>query len=645
MIFDEKEFHLGELMQYMLHDKEGKVIGQINDVLLSTDDLTINKLIISQDLYEFKSSFINTSDIVNEEVEKKQFTIYCGRSEVQDAKLQDFWDISEDRGMILFSKLKNLPIIDINSQEHQNKVVDIIVRGSKGKDPRILIIDGGFFVSANLIRTISHEEIALAISNDHLATISNIPEESYHGILIDPDREIGRLDINNPDWSIINKLIVLGYIESVEQLLTSWLREELPEELKPALYYYLGKSYLEWGELQQSIGYFTEVLYLADQSTVFDDQLLLGRACTQLGRALVVMGNLDEAESTLTRATIILDDLQYSVYRSIAYIWLGRINWLRGTRQKAKRLFKKAQDLSEIFNSPKTIAYSLENLGIIYREENDLDKAIEYFQKGIATLRSDYPRTTASLISNMAITYYEKGLLGKSLEIQFESLVIREKLGNLIDVADSVLNITRVEAAMGSLSPSSSILSYLPIGPSKHTLLQSYRNIVEGLLMKVSKKWDEAIMHFKEALCPNLDFHYQVWVYEYICEAMIMKWKESSDEKILAELKDRLSKARDLTMKNKLYSYTCKSDLLLALLSLYCKEFDSAEYYYQDSLDIAKNHNLLVNERIAKKRLKALPAIVEKFNSSDHEEIAFLKQQIIMEMLLYGRHLRVVHLF
>ncbi|MFW9993463.1 MAG: tetratricopeptide repeat protein [Candidatus Odinarchaeota archaeon] len=647
MIFDEKEFHLSELLKYQVLDTEGKVVGQINDILLSTDDLSIEKIIISQDLYNFKSGFINTGDIVSENKEKRIFTIYYARSEVQNARLQDFWDISEDKHVVLFSKLRNLPIIDIDGKEHPKKVIDIFTRGSEGKDPKMLILEEGYIIAGNFIRTLSTMTgIWLTVSDDHLETIKNIPEESYQSILIDPEREIEALDINNPDWSVINKLIVFGYVEPVEQLLNDWqASDELSEKEEPALYYYYGKTCLEWGELQKAIQMFKTAIDLANQKD-FDDPLLLGRACTQLGRALITTGDFDEAEVILDRAAFtLLTDVKNSLYRSIAFNWLGRLFWLRGFKQKALKVFEQALEISELFNSPKTKAYSLENLALYYRDEGQLEKAVETLQEAIMVLKGDYPGTTASIMGNLAMTYYEMGMLGKALEIHFDTLVMREKIGNPIDIADSVMNIARVEAATGSFSTTSSILSYFPTGYTEHSLLKAYRNIIEGLLAKVTKKWEIAAAHFKEALCPNLAFNYQVWVYEYIGECMIMRWKESTDEKTLSELKHRLSRARELTKKNNLYSYICKCDIILALLAVYCKEFNKAESYYRESLEIAQNQNLTVHVRISKKGLEALPVLVAKLESSDFEEIEFTKQKTIMEMLLYGRHLRLVHLF
>ncbi|MFW9990804.1 MAG: tetratricopeptide repeat protein [Candidatus Odinarchaeota archaeon] len=647
MIFDGIKFNLSDLLKYKVLDKEGRTAGQINDIILSTDDLSISKLILNQDLYGFKSVFIETSDIVQADAIEHLFTISRDRSELEEAELQDFWDMPADKSVILFSKLKKLSIIDIDSQEHPEKVLDIHAEWLSGlgvSDIKIFILTGGYIFPSIYIRTISQTEVALTIPAENIYTIANIPEESYQSILIDPDREIDRMDLNNPDWSMVNKLIALGYIEHVEQLLNFWQSSnQLSEEYLPSLYYYLGKNNYEWGEVSESIGYFKKTIDLVNQEG-FDDALLKGRACTQLGRALVSIGALNNAKDILDEAISILSSVEHSLYRGIALNWLGRVYWLLGKKEQALSLFQQALELSELFDSPKTTAYSLENIALINRDEGHLEKAVNMLQKAIMTLKGDYPSTTASIMKNLAITYFEMGMLGKSLEIHYDALVLREKLGNPVNIGDSIVNLARVETAMGSFNPSSPVLSYFPSGKQNNPILKSYRSIVEGLLAKAMKKWDIAITFFKDALSPNLDFNYQVWVYEYICESMLMRWRESP-EQTLEELKDRLLKALELTKKNNLYSYSCKCGIILALLSIYSNNIEKAEFYFQEALKVSRERGLKVHEHICRTKLDDLPNIMEKIDSNDFEQMEFLKNKTVMEMLLYGRYLRVVHLF
>ena len=650
MSFDQDKFQFRDLLKYQVFDQKGQHIGQITDVVLSTSDLSISKLIVSQDLFDYECSIVNLDEISHENLEDRHFSLSCERTEIPCATIQDFWDITEDKEEILFSRLKKLPIIDVDYQEHENKVIDLIARGSEEKSPRILILGGGFIIPNEFIRTISSKEIILTISNENIENIEYLPEESYESYFINPEREIKFFDIRKPDWESVNKLIVLGHMELVEHLLKDWQNsEEFSNEEKNQLCYYLGKAYIELGEFNKAKPLFELIIIFADQNVV--KQLLLGRAYTQLSKCLIKIGDLDEAQSTLEKAVGVLSDIKFSVYRAIAVNWIAKIYWLRGFWKEALNIFKESLWLAEVFNSPKTIAITLENLGMIHRDDGQLIKANEYFQEGIKIVKNAYPRTLSSIMKNQAIAYFERGMSGKALEIHFDALTIREKVGNEIDIADSVFNFTRLEFAMGSLNHSSSILNHFPSEPYKRSILITYRNIVDGLLEITDKNWDHAVFNFKKALSPNLDFNYQVWVYEYLCYSLLMKWNENPEKEILMELKDRLIKAKVLTTKNNLNSYTCKITIILALLTLYSKEFDNAESFFREALELAKAQKLKTHESISQRRLETLPTIIKTFSegttldTSGIDQTHYFKEKIRMEILLYARYLRSVHIF
>ena len=69
------------------------------------------------------------------------------------------------------------------------------------------------------------------------------------------------------------------------------------------------------------------------------------------------------------------------------------------------------------------------------------------------------------------------------------------------------------------------------------------------------------------------------------------------------------------------------------------------------SLKLAKVHNLKAHENISQRGLETLPIVIEKFKSekpideSGFDQIHFLEEKIKMEIVLYARYLRNVHMF
>ena len=137
------------------------------------------------------------------------------------------------------------------------------------------------------------------------------------------------------------------------------------------------------------------------------------------------------------------------------------------------------------------------------------------------------------------------------------------------------------------------------------------------------------------------------------CEIVVPEVTDGKnpEEEVLPILTDRLSKARALTTKNNLNSYTCKITIILALLSLYSKEFENAESYFREALEVAKANNLRTHENISQRGLETLPTVIETFshdkklNSSDFDQTHFFEEKIKMEIVLYARSLRNVHMF
>ena len=65
-----------------------------------------------------------------------------------------------------------------------------------------------------------------------------------------------------------------------------------------------------------------------------------------------------------------------------------------------------------------TVAISYNNIGLVYYEKGDLDKALEYHQRALTIKERDAPNslTVATSYNNIGLVYYEKGDLDQALE-------------------------------------------------------------------------------------------------------------------------------------------------------------------------------------------------------------------------------------
>jgi tetratricopeptide (TPR) repeat protein len=98
-----------------------------------------------------------------------------------------------------------------------------------------------------------------------------------------------------------------------------------------------------------------------------------------------------------------------------AYINLGMIHYTSGNKNKALKNWEHAMDIYPNDNDSK----ALNNIGNVYKTEDDLPKAIEYFQKAIT-----YEPINSTYLNNLGDSYRLQGDLKKAEETLLRSLEV-----------------------------------------------------------------------------------------------------------------------------------------------------------------------------------------------------------------------------
>lgn len=109
---------------------------------------------------------------------------------------------------------------------------------------------------------------------------------------------------------------------------------------------------------------------------------------------------------------------------------------------RAGELFSKALELFEQLQVPGGIAYMKHHLGLLAREQGDLENAIAYLQESIATRRllgNTYH--LASSLNDLAITHAQRNELGQARPLFEESLTLKEAVGDHAGVAYAYNNL------------------------------------------------------------------------------------------------------------------------------------------------------------------------------------------------------------
>ena len=98
--------------------------------------------------------------------------------------------------------------------------------------------------------------------------------------------------------------------------------------------------------------------------------------------------------------------------------------------------------LSEAVGDGEAIANTYGNIGNVFWRMENLDKAGEYYQKGLDAAReNDLTVKSAHLLANLGMVAKEKGEFDKALEAYLQSLEINRSLDNKLDEAIDLMNI------------------------------------------------------------------------------------------------------------------------------------------------------------------------------------------------------------
>ena len=177
----------------------------------------------------------------------------------------------------------------------------------------------------------------------------------------------------------------------------------------------------------------TEELYLSDIDTIIP----LCLKAIQIIDAKLGLANNAEKKSFLTTKANALNNMGY------AYKQQGNI-------AKALELYQKSLKIQQDIGNKEGYATSLNNLGLIYNNQGDIQKAFEYYNKSLKIQNEiGDKKGIARTLNNIGLIYYNQGEISKALESYHKSLQIREDIGDKEGIATSLSNIGKVYNIQG----------------------------------------------------------------------------------------------------------------------------------------------------------------------------------------------------
>jgi tetratricopeptide (TPR) repeat protein len=622
-------YHVHEYLYCSFVDSDGINIGQIDDLILSNVTFRIKKFLLTQLITTGKVITVDWNEIESQFFDKNvsnQIIVNKVFKELIQQKKSDTLNKDE----ILFSDLKKFTIFDKLGKILDQKIVDIYY--SKNNEFS-LITNRSFLIHETYIRTIQLDQRSLTtmLSEKQLSTFKH--EELEH-IKI----QLANLSSEIPDFNLLDNILDMGY--SHEVLITLQNLEANIEDstINFNILYLKGKILIYLGDFAGALDIFNTLKTNASGK-------LLGKVKIELGKYYLKIGDYQTSKTLLEEARAYFKIQKDELYQSLSLNWLGLCYFNNGNIKQAFEEFEKAKLLAKQIKNPRAEAFSLNNLGIIYRLQGKIDHAINIFEEAIDLVKDSSFRSLSLLLRNQALAHFQTGNQGKSLELHFDALALRKKFGNVLEISESLLDIAIVENSIGR---EISILKFFPDNIHNIQLITDYKSIIIGINEKTKNKGhSQAIILWSNVLKSGLiGLEYQVQVFEYIIESMIILWIEDGyNDSSLIEISKKMQFGLKLTEKNYLISYHCKLLIGLAKIEVYNRSFTNAMNYYKQALKISTEQNLFTHRDIIEKDLYDFDSIKIAFTTKKDEELIIIKKKWINEILFYLRYLKSYYIF
>ena len=297
-----------------------------------------------------------------------------------------------------------------------------------------------------------------------------------------------------------------------------------------------------------------------------------------------------------------------SKYESLVYNWIGNTYWLKGNMKECLSYHELALKVREQFGKPSEIAASLNNIGIVYRVQGKLRKAIKIFNKALVNECKDI-RIQSILKTNLGYAYFELGDFNRALEKHIESYNCALESGSKSLVSDALYNIVH---ALYKLQDQVLLIHYLEkLNSLEETQATKSFKLMANAYFKMFENPLSAIENWKEvALDDSLEFNYRINCYEEIL--LIYLSENTFNKKIIF---DYLDTFENVSKNNGLFSSLAKINFIKALIYKNLFEFEQAEFYLNKTILLSYEIGLPYHEQLARKELDNISEKMKKFGA------------------------------
>ena len=193
---------------------------------------------------------------------------------------------------------------------------------------------------------------------------------------------------------------------------------------------------------------------LADEEEAFlqKQSELFGLYLMWYSKFLEQEARWDDARIALQKATQVFAHGEHHTEQAKCLHNIGYIYRQQGQLDTALDFYQRALALKKQVGNLADIARSLDNIGGIYDSQGQLDTALDFYQRALAlTEQVGNPADIALSLNNIGSIYNAHGQLDTALDYHQRSLALFEQVGNPDDIALSLNNIGYIYRQQGQL--------------------------------------------------------------------------------------------------------------------------------------------------------------------------------------------------
>lgn len=210
----------------------------------------------------------------------------------------------------------------------------------------------------------------------------------------------------------------------------------------------LGIVYMDMGQLEQAIAYFTQVLTISQE---LKDKQKEGGALGNLGLAYLAWQQTELALGYLEQALAISRTLNDQYTEGAWLATLGNAYADLKQPAQALRYLEQALTISRILHDRRSEGKRLSHLGNVYRDLQQFEKAILYDEQALAIAQAIGDRLgEASRLGNLGVSYYQQGQIQKAIPYYQQAIRIVQEIGDVYSTGVWLSNLAEAQATLAN---------------------------------------------------------------------------------------------------------------------------------------------------------------------------------------------------